>query len=476
MKKYLIIDSGSTVIKATVFSEDGNILVSLNKTIMPFYEGLKVEYDSKNLISIHLNLMEEAFDKAGGFDYIAIASQRSSFLFWDKESGLPLTPFISWQDGRAKDYVEKIEISNSEIHSITGLYKTPYYSALKMKYLIDLDKELKEKIFKGKCLFGPLPSYILWFLSDKKYFFIDPTLAQRTLLFNIKELNWDSKLLHYFDIPSSVLPEVRDSFISDVEFKFKGRDIKFLSMLGDQQAAVMPYLKDNTAITNYGTGAFILAKCGDRLLNIDGLLSSILYTDGRESQYMIEGTVNSCGTFLKWLDLKLGIGVKLDELDKIITKSSNDKILVLPSIGGIGSPYWDYDTLTTFTGFTAQTELSDLIKASLESIIFMLNESFELIGKKIEIKEIISSGGLSNISYLLQFQSDIMGVKVLKLSEFESTTLGLFYFVSLRMGSKLAMRLDVNSTYQPKINEEERNKKIERWKKFLHSTRKLYGK
>lgn len=477
---FVITDFGSSYIKTSLIDIKGKLRFFNNKDFFPIYEGNKVEYDPLKFLDIYKSTLKDVFNyiSKGDTVFYGITSQRSSFVIWDRYTGKPLSPIISWQDRRAEELSKRFDfLSNNEIHNITGLYKTPYYSAFKIKYLLHSNKELQKKISNKKVILGPIASYALWHISEGKLFICDPTLAQRMFLFNIKTLNWDEKLLDFFNLPLSCLPDIIDSFPLNLQLKIFGYDFFLSAFIGDQQAAVLPFIKENKAVINYGTGAFLLAGTGDKILKVKGLLNSIAFTKDKYANYLVESTVNSCGTFLKWLSIVFNSDIKIKEIDSLV-KASKNRILVLPSIGGIGSPYWDYNTLTTFTGFNSSSSFNDILRGALEGIAFLISEGFKRIEDKLDIDSIVVSGGLSNIDYLCSFQSDILGKKLIKLKNTEMTSLGLVSMIGSLNGYKFLDKniFEVDKVYQPKISLKERQKLLKDWKNFFVAIKSLYRK
>ncbi len=473
MSAFLVIDGGSSNVKGIICDENGKILASAETSLMPCYHKDRVEYDSKKLLQAHLYVLSSLLSSwKGEIDSFSITGQRSSFLFMD-ENGMPLTPVLSWQDGRASEFIKKFDISNEEINQITGLYKTPYYSASKASWLIENSKEISSRKIGKNIFFAPLPTYILFHISRGSLFAIDPTFAQRTLLFDANSAKWSDKLCSIFGIDTEMLPEIVPSFsLSPIELEYEGRKLPLNSIVGDQQAAALPFLTKDYAVSNFGTGAFVLSPCGNKFERLKGILTSIAYSSDKDISYMFEGTVNSCGTFLKWLDLKMGIKSDLSLLEcKPYACSSG--IFALPAIGGIGSPYWDYSTKTTFSGFNPESDSNMILKASLEGIVFLLNESFEIMREKKEISRIMTYGGLSSIDYIPSFLRDITGLKTVRPMQKEATALGLAFFCASSMGFDCSNwnLVQIEKEFIPSISLEQSNEMKKNWKKFFNLTR-----
>ncbi|MEW5951285.1 MAG: hypothetical protein GX447_00290 [Elusimicrobia bacterium] len=471
MANFLSLDLGSSKIKALICRESGEIIKSAEKEIMPSYKSQKVEYDPKEFLKSCFEVLGLVLnDFPEEIDAFCVASQRSSFLFCDSK-GEPLTPILSWQDGRASELLEKINISQEETNEITGLYKTPYYSASKASLLL---KEIAS-LSSQKILFMPLPSFLIFHLSFGKYFICDCAIAQRTLLFDAGKGIWSGRLCDIFGISENILPKIVPTFLKEpLMLNFNSKKLPLRAMTGDQQAAALPFLDEKTALVNFGTGAFILGFCGEKFIKIPGILTSVSSAEEKNISYMLEGTVNSCGTFLKWLELKMGI--KPHKTSVYGEKTS--EIFVIPAIGGIGSPYWDYDTKTSFYGFDAQSGSQDLVNAALEGIIFLLNESIEVMRKKINFSQIAVTGGLSDLDYLPSFLSDITRLNVFRPKAKEATSLGLSYFTAAKMGFDCRgwEMFNKEKEFSPLFEDSIIEKKKIKWKNFFSSVRNLNHK
>lgn len=473
MSAFLVIDGGSSNIKGIICDEKGKILSSAESSLMPYYNDDKVEYDAEKLLEAHLHVLSSLLSSwKGEIDSFSITGQRSSFLFMD-ENGKPLTPILSWQDGRANSFLDKFDISNDEVNQITGLYKTPYYSAAKASWLIENSKEISSRKPGKNIFFAPLPTYILFHISKGSLFAIDPTFAQRTLLFDANSAMWSDKLCSIFKIDREMLPKIISSFsLNPVELRYNGRKLPLHSIVGDQQAAALPFLTKDYAVSNFGTGAFILFPSGNKFERLNGILTSIAYSSNKNISYMFEGTVNSCGTFLKWLELKMGIKGDFHSISHMPYACSHG-IFALPAIGGIGSPYWDYSTRTTFSGFTAQSDSNMLLKASLEGIVFLLNESFEIMRKKKEVSKIMVYGGLSSIDYIPAFLSDITGIKTVRPIQREATALGLAFFCASSLGFNCSdwQLVEIEKEFMPSATFKQSDEIKKKWKNFFNLTR-----
>ena len=481
-KFIIVLDQGSSSSRALAFDLDGNIRYKAQRKIEAAYPAPgRAEYDAEKLSLSQADSLGEvmAMLPAGAeAAALAIAAQRSTIVLWDKHTGAPLAPAFSWQDGRALELLAKIPLSNTKIHALTGLYKTPYYSASKIAWAMENYPEVKAAAAEKRLLIAPVATYVIWRLSGGKAFITDPSQAQRTLLFNLRRLKWEPKLLAAFGVGLECLPEIKPSVGRLAQVETAGRRIPVTAMLGDQQAAMLGLGLEtpNAAALNYGTGAFLLVNTGSQPLKIRGLLNSFGWQEGEDKKkicYFTESTVNSAGTALEWLRQKFGLFDDISDVDGMCRKSKN-RLHCLPAIGGIGAPYWDFTTFTTFTGFSPHTDKYDVVRGVTEGIAYMVADAFDLVKKKgLKIDELKVSGGLSRIDWLLQFQADITGARLTALEESEATAMGAGLAAARGLGLAPKWTAKVsNRVFQPAIGEEERQNLIKGWRIFVKDIRR----
>ncbi|HAH32373.1 MAG TPA: hypothetical protein DCL44_08680 [Elusimicrobia bacterium] len=479
----LVLDQGSSGSRALVFDLEGKVRFKARRRLDAAYpaQGL-AEYDAEEIFRTQKESLSEALSKLPAGSKVlalAVAAQRSTVVFWDKRSGAPLCPALSWQDGRALEFLSSVSLSNRTIHDLTGLYKTPYYSASKIAWCLKNYPAVKKAAEEKNLLISPVAGFLLWKLSNGSVFALDPGQAQRTLLFNIRRLKWDKRLLEAFGVPPECLPEVRPSFGDYGTIGTDGFTLPVRAMLGDQQAAMlgMGVEGENAAALNYGTGAFLLVNTGARPVKIRGLLNSVGWQAGRGKKticYFTESTVNSAGTALEWLKVKFNLFEDINEVDGMCRKSKN-RLFCLPAIGGIGSPYWDFSAFTTFTGFSAGSDKNDLVRGVLEGVAFMVGDSLDLVKRRgLKIDELKVSGGLSKIDWLLQFQADITGAKVMRLENAEATAAGAAMAATRALGLNLSWKIKTSpNEFLPQLEEKERRLLLEGWRKFVADARKI---
>ena len=481
-KFIIVLDQGSSSSRALAFDLEGRIRYKARRKIEAAYPSPgRAEYDAEKLFLSQSDSLSEVLGKLPAGSEVAalgIAAQRSTIVFWDKNTGAPLAPALSWQDGRALDLLSKIPLSNTKIHGLTGLYKKPYYSASKIAWALENYPEVKAAAAGGRLLIAPVATYLIWRLSGGKSFVTDPSMAQRTLLLNLRRFSWEPKLLSAFGVSREFLPEIKPSIGPLAQIEAGGRRIPVTAMLGDQQAAMLGLglEKPDSAALNYGTGAFLLVNTGSAPLKIRGLLNSIGWQKGKGRKnvcYFSESTVNSAGTALEWLRQNFGLFEDIGDVDGMCRKSKN-RVHCLPAIGGLGAPYWDFTTFTTFTGFSSRTDKYDVVRGVTEGIAYMVGDAFDLLRKKgIKIGELKVSGGLSKIDWLLQFQADITGVRLVALEESEATAMGTGLAAARGLGLEPEWTPKVSDrVFEPAIGEAERRNLIKGWRIFVKDSRR----
>lgn len=481
-KFIIVLDQGSSSSRALAFSLDGAVRFKAQRKLEASYPAPgRAEYDAEKLYASLADSLAEVMQKLPPDAEAAaagIAAQRSTVVFWDKHTGAPLAPALSWQDGRALDLLGKVPFSNTRIHDLTGLYKTPYYSASKIAWALENYPDVKAAAAEKRLLIAPVASYVVWRLSGGKAFITDPSQAQRTLLFNLRRLKWEPKLLAAFGVSGELLPEIKPSVGRLCQVEAGGRRVPLTAMLGDQQAAMLGLGLEtpNSAALNYGTGAFMLVNTGRKPLKVRGLLNSFGWQEGKGKKkicYFTESTVNSAGTALEWLRQKFGLFEDISDVDGMCRKSKN-RLHCLPAIGGLGAPYWDFTTFTTFAGFSPHSDKYDVVRGVTEGIAYMVADAFDLVKKKgIKIEELKVSGGLSKIDWLLQFQADITGARLVALEESEATAMGAALAAARGLGLAPQWTAKVSRrVFTPAIGEEERQNLLKGWRIFVKDIRR----
>ena len=427
----IALDQGSSFSRALAIAARGKVVARAKEAVRTFYpktgwaehDALDIARSQERALDSVLAQLPRSTEVLG----IAMASQRSTVVFWDRKTGKPAVRAPSWQDGRAAAVVAPLQARQADVHERTGLYLTPYYSAPKIKWFLENEPAVRRLAEEGRLLAAPVATFLIWRLTRGEVFAADPSLAQRMLLLSLRTLDWDPEMLTLFGVPRSILPNVFSS-AGDWGFIMRGgRKIPILACLGDQQAAALGLggVFAGSAVVNYGTGAFFLYNAGADQRRVPGLLTSVGWKlRDQPAVFLQEGTVHAAGASFDWLRQNLGLLKNYAEIDRLC-RASRNRVLVLPAIGGLGAPRWDYVTKTVFFGMTSQTRAADLVRGTAEGIAFEIADIVMALRQAgFKPKGIKASGGLSGINHLLQFQADILGLEIERCGEAEVTALG----------------------------------------------------
>lgn len=488
MKKYILtIDQGTTSTRAILFDHKANTIgiYQMEFTQICQKSGY-VEHNADEIYQTVLECIKNVIINSSvdpkEIDSIAITNQRETTVAFDF-SGKPLANAICWQSRQSQKICDDLIEAGFEdmIYQKTGLHINPYFSASKIKYLIENNPNIKALNDEKKVLFGTMDSYILYRLTNGASFKTDATNASRTMLFNIHTLSYDDELLALFNVKKSSLPQVMNSADNFGYANINGIDIPICAMIGDQQASLFGHCAFNPGeIKNtYGTGCFMLLNIGGKpIMAKNGLLTTVAsLIDGKPS-YALEGSVFIAGAAVKWLRDSLRIIENSKETDERARKSKNNDLIVVPSFVGMGTPYWDNDVRGAMFGLTLDTNQDDIIKATLESIAFEALDVFNVMASEANINSLSLSidGGASFNDYLLQFQADILQSVIKRPRQVETTALGACYMAGLYTGffkSYDEIR-NLNQTikmFYPIISKEEREEKYARWKLAVKACR-----
>ena len=494
MKKYIIsLDQGTTSSRAIVFDKEQNILGISQKEFTQIYpkEGW-VEHDPLEIWATQYGVLQEVIAKTNiNYNDIAamgITNQRETTIVWDKNTGIPIYNAIVWQCRRTADICDKLKEKNLEryIKENTGLVVDAYFSATKIKWILDNVEGAREKAERGELLFGTVDTWLLWKLTKKKVHITDYTNASRTMLYNIKELRWDDKLLKELDIPKSMLPEVRNS--SEIYgYANIGGDEKvkvpIAGIAGDQQAALFGQtcFEKGEAKNTYGTGCFLLMNTGEeRVESKNGLLTTIAIGLNGKIQYALEGSVFVGGAVVQWLRDELKIVNDSSDTEYFAGKvNDNGGVYIVPAFVGLGAPHWDMYARGAIFGLTRGTNRNHLIRAALESIAYqtkdLINSMIEDVGYKIKVIKV--DGGASKNKFLMQFQADILETKVIRPIISETTALGAAYLAGLAVGfwknkEEVKKFWHMSAEFEPKLEPDKVNEYYKGWKKAVKRTLK----
>jgi glycerol kinase len=417
---------------------------------------------------------------------IGITNQRETTIVWEKDTGHPVYNAIVWQCRRTADFCEKLKADGHEdyIRDTTGLVVDAYFSGSKIAWILDNVEGARERAEKGELLFGTVDTWLIWKLTHGKSHVTDVSNASRSMLFNIHTLEWDEKLLDIFNIPKSMLPEVKSSSEVYGYAHIGGgtEDIPISGIAGDQQAALFGQqcFKKGMVKNTYGTGCFLLMNTGDKpIASKHGLLTTIGYKVGNEITYALEGSVFMGGATIQWLRDELGLIQDAQDTQYFAEKvDDSNGVYLVPAFVGLGAPYWDPHARGTLTGLTRGTNRNHIIRAALESIAYQSRDVLLAMEEDsgIKLSQIRVDGGAVANDFLMQFQSDIMGSKVVRPVVRESTALGAAMLAGLAVGfwqnqEELADKKEIERTFSPQIERNERETLYAGWLDAIKRTK-----
>lgn len=432
MPYIIALDTGTSSIRAAAIDRQGTVN-ALHQ--LPFAPQRKAagssEYDAAKLLAAQLTVLNGLLDEIGpeNAQCLALSSQRSSVVLWDKTTGRAVAPVLTWEDGRAATEAAQNPITQEEVHQLTGLYKTPFFSAPKIAWCLKNYLPAQQALKKGTLCAAPLACFLIFHLTQGRTFATDFTLAQRMLLLDIHTLAWSEKLCTSFQIPLTCLPQLKPSAADYGTYMYKGSSIPISVCAADQQAA-SSFLQEGQACINYGTGAFVLRHTGAVCKLCGGLLTSLSVSSGEmRPQFLLEGPVNAAGSAFLWL-AKQGIALDMAHLDELCAHAAQP-VSVLPALGGLGAPYWNFDVSPVAAGLSPRTTPADWAAGLAQSIAFLVADIAQYLkNQNAALNEVFVSGGLSKSRYLVQFQSDILQLLLQVQTQTEGTLLGLARLVS----------------------------------------------
>jgi len=450
MQQYILaFDQGTTSSRAIVFDKKGTIVSSAQKEFTQFFpQPGWVEHDANEIWSTQIGVAAESISKAGmsikNMAAIGITNQRETTVVWDKTTGMPVYNAIVWQDRRTADYCDTLKANGkaAEIQQKTGLIIDAYFSATKVKWILDHVDGARARAEKGELLFGTIDSWLVWKLTNGKVHVTDVSNASRTMLFNIHALDWDFELLQLFNIPAAMLPAVKSSseIYGHTETALAAHAVPIAGIAGDQQAALFgqqctsPGMVKNT----YGTGCFMLMNTGNRpVTSTNNLLTTVAWQINGETQYALEGSVFIAGAVVQWLRDGLKIIRSAAEVERLALEvSDTGGVYIVPAFAGLGAPYWNQHAKGTIVGITRGTTSGHIARAALESIAYQTMDLLKAMeaDSGIAIKELRVDGGATANNLLMQFQSDLLQTTVIRPTTTETTALGAAYLAGLAVG------------------------------------------
>ena len=481
MKKYILtIDAGTTGVTVLVIDKNLNIITKYYKELNQYHPNVGwVEHDPCELIN-KINSILDRIKKTISFNdiiSIGITNQRESVILWDKLTGKPVYNMIVWQCSRTKDYCKKLNKDYKDIiFSKTGLYIDSYFSATKINWLLNQKPALIDIKNISNFIVGTVDSWIIWNLTNEKNHFTDFTNASRTMIYNINTKEWDKDLLEIFNIPKSLLPSVKNS--ADYYGTLKNTEIPINAVAGDQQAALYGHgaYDINTSKCTYGTGLFFLLNTGKKRIDSNnGLITTLACNEYGKPVYAMEGSVFVGGFIVQWLRDKLELIENASQTEKISLSVKNTKgVYVVPAFSGLGAPHWNSECSGIITGLTAGVDKRHIIRSCLESIAFQVEDLLSSIRKDIgeSIDVLNVDGGATENNFLMQFQSDISKIKILKPKNIEITSLGVAIMAGVKINlwkdAKEALKYnEIDSKFIPSMSSRDKNNKLRGWKKAL---------
>jgi glycerol kinase len=482
MSYILALDQGTTSSRAIIFDHDGDTIAVGQREYTQIYpQSGWVEHDPDEIWRSQIETAAEALGKAGlgaaDIAAVGITNQRETAVIWDRATGVPIHNAIVWQDRRTAGICDAVRASHGEtIRRKTGLETDAYFSASKIKWLLDNVGGARSRAEAGELAFGTIDTWLVWRLTGGRLHITDVSNASRTMLFDIGTLDWDDELLAIFDVPRAILPEVRSSseVYGEVESPAELRGIRIAGIAGDQQAALFGQACFDAGSTKntYGTGCFMLQNVGPSPVGSNNrLLSTVGWKIGGVTEYALEGSVFIGGAVIQWLRDSLGIIATSAEVEALAASvPDNGGVYFVPAFAGLGSPYWDQDARGTITGLTRGTGRAHIARAAVESIAFQTADLLTAMNADsgIHLTELRVDGGATANNALLQFQADILQIPVVRSKTAETTALGAAYLAGLAVGfwlskSDLAHHWQADRRFEPGMPHSEANRLMQRW-------------
>ncbi|MDE5765599.1 MAG: glycerol kinase GlpK [Clostridia bacterium] len=493
MKYVLALDQGTTSTRAIIFDKKGSIVGIAQKEFRQIYPAVGyVEHNPEDIVSSAVCVINEVLKQAGltvgDLAAMGITNQRETTVVWDRITGEPVSNAIVWQCRRTADIAEQLkkEGLSERIYQKTGLVPDAYFSATKIKWILDNVAGAREKAERGELLFGTVDTFLMWRFSCGRIFATDPTNASRTMLFNIHTLQWDYELLKWFNIPAGMLPQLRSScgLFGYTDKSVLGGEVAICGVAGDQQAALFGQLcvNEGDVKNTYGTGCFLLMNTGNKAVtSTNGLVTTLGATAGGRPPYVLEGSVFVGGAVVQWLSKELGLIATADESESWARKvPDTGGVYVVPAFTGLGAPYWDSEARGLLCGITRGTNKAHIIRAALESIAFQSADLVDAMQRDagVNVSCLRVDGGASRNDFLMQFQSDILGVKIQRPVIEESTALGAAYLAGLSCGywgglKEIEAQRVLGKEFSPAMQSEQRQKAMENWHAAVKTARSM---
>jgi glycerol kinase len=490
MESYILsLDQGTTSTRAMLVDRQGNVLHIARQDLSLHYEKPGwVEVDAEQIWQSSLHVIRETLAASGvapnQVTAMGITNQRETTVVWDRRSGQPIRKAIVWQSRQTADRCTELIASGHEpmIRAKTGLLLDSYFSGTKLAWMLAETEGSLEQAEQGNLLFGTIDSWLVWKLTGGRVHITDPSNASRTLLYNIHQGGWDDELLELLNVPRAMLPEVRSTseVYGQTDEALFGAAIPIAAVAGDQQAALFGQgcFDSGNVKTTYGTGCFMLMQTGrEAVASEHGLLTTIAWKIGEVTEYALEGSVFVAGSAIQWLRDGVGLVASAAETEELANSvESTDGVYVVPAFVGLGTPYWDSDVRGSVFGLTRGTTKAHLVRATLESLAYQTKDVLKVMEKDsgMQLGTMCVDGGAVSNSFLMQFQSDVLGVTVDRPLANETTALGAAYLAGLAVGywsSKEEIRLlrKVDRVFTPQMTDARRSELYKGWKRAVNA-------
>lgn len=483
----MALDQGTTSSRAIIFNHNGSIVSTASKEFRQIYPKPGwVEHSPTEIWISQIKVAKEVLHKARleapDIAAIGITNQRETTIIWDKNTGKPFYNAIVWQCRRTAPICDELKEKGltETIYQKTGLVIDAYFSGTKIKWILDNVKDVREKAEKGEVLFGTVDSWLIWNLTKGKAHVIDYSNASRTMIFNIHRLDWDEEILKELNIPRSMLPQpLPSSYIyGHTNKEIFGAEVPISGNAGDQQAALFGQVcyEPGMAKNTYGTGCFILMNTGEKIVpSRNGLLTTIAWGVNGKVEYALEGSIFIAGAVVQWLRDEIGLIKSSGEIEKYALKVKDTHgVYLVPAFVGLGAPYWDMYARGTIVGLTRGAKKEHIMRAALESMAYQSRDVLEVIQKDsgISLKKLKVDGGAVRNNFLMQFQSDILGVPVVRPQVIETTALGAAYLAGLAVGfwkdkTEIAKKWKADKEFKPDMDEKLKESLYKGWKKAV---------
>ena len=490
MKKLILsIDQGTTSSRSILFNLKGKkIFTSQYEFKQLFPNDGWVEHNPEEIWKVTLKTIKESINKSkllkSKIVSIGIANQRETTILWDKNTGKTVYNAIVWQDRRTLNICQNLKKRKLEnlFRKKTGLFIDPYFSATKIKWILENISKTKKLLSEKRLIFGTIDTFLIWRLTNKKKHLTDATNASRTLMFNINTNKWDDEILKKLKIPKSILPEVKNSAdnFGVTSKKIIGEEIPINAVLGDQQAAAIGqacFEKGAVKIT-YGTGAFAIMNTGNKkILSKNKLLTTICYRIENKNTYALEGSVFTAGAGVQWLRDKVKLIDRAYDTEKIARSNiDNGNVYIVPAFTGLGAPYWNANARGTISGLTRNTDWKNIVRAVIESVAYQSYDLFRAMNNDgLKPKIVKMDGGMASNNWFAQFLSDILGIKVIRPIISETTALGAALTAGYQIGlfnslHSISKKWKIDRKFVPKMKKKQRIELLKGWQQAIKRT------